>query len=104
MPSCPNVHINKGRMIVIRISSPGDVSKKETNRQSAEKERSYLLALPTNQTIKTITNTTIIIPTQTPALKISAIAWQPEMVVSNNRQTSARQNCVFIKEAFTVEN
>jgi len=36
----------------------------------------YFLALPTSQKIMPITTTTKSTPTQTPALKISAIAWQ----------------------------
>ena len=54
----------------------------------------YFLALPTSQKIIPTTTTTKSTPTQTPALKISAMAWQLASVTE--RKTSKDKSDLFI--------
>jgi len=44
----------------------------------------YFFDLPIRNMMRPITTATMIIPTQTPALKISAMAWQLERVTTQN--------------------
>jgi len=66
--------------------------------------RLYFLALPINQKTRTITPTTAKMPTQTPALKISPITWQPGTMKRSKAKRMMELNCVFITDLFTVVN